>query len=194
MELKIRIERDKSDVRNAISSIDDMIVLRRIRIFSLCLETFATRKILFGILSDSPASAPNWTQNGDIDFGDRCWTQKLLVTSLRCWWPNRSDRSKMLVTDLLHWKITKLMKKVANIRILSSISQIGHHHKITNLTLSPSLSHSKPLSPSKLFLSILKRRKSRSNWMESPKIQVISGLIVISVRDLWTVLSDAFDI
>lgn len=29
MELKIRIERDKSDVRNAISSIDDMIVLSR---------------------------------------------------------------------------------------------------------------------------------------------------------------------
>ena len=47
MELKIRIERDKSDVRNAISSIDDIIVLIRIRIFSLCLETFATRKILF---------------------------------------------------------------------------------------------------------------------------------------------------
>jgi len=25
--------------------------------------------------------------NGDIDVGDGCWRQHLLVTSLRCWWP-----------------------------------------------------------------------------------------------------------
>ena len=37
-------------------------------------------------------------------------------------------------------------------------------------------------------LSILKRRKSRSNWIESPNSHVINGLIVKSVRDLWTAM------
>ena len=59
----------------------------------------------------------------------------------RCWWRMletkcAGDKVEMLVTDLIHWKITNITKKVGNIMILPT-SQIGHHHKVTNITRSP---------------------------------------------------------
>ena len=43
----------------------------------------------------------------------------LLVTALRCWWPNLS------------------IDKITNIMILSTTSENFHNHKVTNWTLSP---------------------------------------------------------
>ena len=54
------------------------------------------------------------------------------------------DKFEMMVTDSGFWwpiwyieKITNTTKKVANIMILPSTSQISHHHKVTNITMSP---------------------------------------------------------
>ena len=75
--------------------------------------------------------------------------------------------TSMLVTDVgdqMCWwqvwdngyieKITNITKKVANIMILSPTSEISHHHKVTNITMSPtSLSpfwRQKWLSPTSL--------------------------------------------
>ena len=62
---------------------------------------------------------------GDIDVGDGCWRQNVLVTSLRFWW-------QIKYID----KITNITKKVTNIMILPSKSKIGHHHLVTNITMS----------------------------------------------------------
>ena len=67
----------------------------------------------------------------------------------RCWWRMLEtkcvgDKFVMLVTDSGFWwpikyieKITKITKKVANIMILRPTSKISHHHKVTNITMSP---------------------------------------------------------
>ena len=34
-----------------------------------------------------PGSSRSSAQSGDIDVGDGCWRQNVLMTSLRCWWP-----------------------------------------------------------------------------------------------------------
>ena len=52
-----------------------------------------------------------------------------------------SSATLMLLTDvgdeMCWWKITDIMKKVANTMIRSPTSLICHHHKINNITLSP---------------------------------------------------------
>ena len=67
----------------------------------------------------------------------------------RCWWRMLEtkcvgDKFEMLVTDSGCWwpikyikKITNITKKVANIMILPPTSEISHHHKVTNITMSP---------------------------------------------------------
>ena len=56
-------------------------------------------------------------------FGDKF---EILITDSVCWWP-------------IYYigKITNLTKKVANIMILPPTSQIGHHRKVTKITMSP---------------------------------------------------------
>ena len=77
---------------------------------------------------------------GNIDVGDGCWRPKVLVTSLRCWWPTYNIE-----------KVTNITKNVANIMILPPTSQISHHHKVTNITRSPT-----SLSPSRYLTSYFK--------------------------------------
>ena len=67
----------------------------------------------------------------------------------RCWWHILEtkcvgDKFEMLVTDSGYWwpiwsigKITNITKKVTNIMILPPTSEISHHHKVTNITMSP---------------------------------------------------------
>ena len=43
----------------------------------------------------------------------------------------------MLVTDLIYWEDHQHNAKVANMVILPSTSEISHHHKVTNITMSP---------------------------------------------------------
>ena len=71
----------------------------------------------------------------------RNWVTTMLVTDVGnkiCWWQvsDVGDHFKMNATD---WRclITNIPKKVANIVIMSPTSYIGHHHKITKITLSP---------------------------------------------------------
>ena len=71
----------------------------------------------------------------------------MLVTDVgdqMCWWQvwDVGDRFRMLVTDSGCWWpiwyieiITNITKKVANIMILPPTSQISHHHKVTNITV-----------------------------------------------------------
>ena len=61
---------------------------------------------------------------GHIDVGDGCWRPNVLVTSLRCWLPIQD------VGD-------RFNTKVINMIILPPRSEIGHHHKVTNITMSP---------------------------------------------------------
>ena len=68
---------------------------------------------------------------GHIDVGDGCWRPNVLVPSLRCWWSIQD------VGDRHIEKTTNITKKVANIMILSPTSEISHHHKVTNITMSP---------------------------------------------------------
>ena len=67
-----------------------------------------------------------------INVGDGCWRPNVLVSSLRCWWP---------IQYIM--KITIITKQVANIMILPPTSENSHHHKVTNITMSPT-----SLSPS----------------------------------------------
>ena len=71
----------------------------------------------------------------------------MLVTDVgdqMCWWQvwDVGARFRMLMTDLIHnvfqfGKITNITKNVANIMILSPTSEISHHNKVTNITMSP---------------------------------------------------------
>ena len=73
----------------------------------------------------------------------------MLVTDVEdqmCWWQvwDVGDRFRMLVTDLIHWENRQHNEKsrqhndsVTNIMILSPTSEISHHHKVTNITMSP---------------------------------------------------------
>ena len=56
-----------------------------------------------------------------------------------CWWQvwDVGDRFRMLVTDLIHWENHQHNEKVLNIMILSPTSEISHHDKVTNITMSP---------------------------------------------------------
>ena len=60
----------------------------------------------------------------------------------RCWWRMLEtkcvgDKFEMLLTDLIHWENRQHNEKVANIMIVPPTSQISHHHKVTNITMSP---------------------------------------------------------
>jgi len=56
------------------------------------------------------------------------------------------DKFVMLVTDLIYIeKISNITQKLTNIMILPPTSEISHHHKVTNITMSPT-----SLSPSLL--------------------------------------------
>ena len=70
----------------------------------------------------------------------------MLVTNVwdqMCSWQvwDVGDKFEMLVTDLIHLEITNIMKKPPT-------SQISHHHKVTNITMSPTT-----LSPFMLMLN-----------------------------------------
>ena len=60
---------------------------------------------------------------------------EMLVTDSRCWWPIYYIE-----------KITNITEKFANIMILPPTSEISHHHKVTNITVSPT-----SLSPPKSY-------------------------------------------
>ena len=55
------------------------------------------------------------------------------------WWQvwDVDDRFRMLVTDLIHWENHQHNGKINNIMILPPTSQIGHHHKVTSIKMSP---------------------------------------------------------
>ena len=79
--------------------------------------------------------------------GDKKWVTSMLVTNVgdpMCWWQvlDVGDRFNTLR------KSPSLRKKVASIMILPPTSQISHHHKVTNIPMSPT-----SLSPLPLFLS-----------------------------------------
>ena len=54
-----------------------------------------------------------------------------------CWWQlwDVGDRFRMLVTDLIHCENHQHKEKVANIMFLPATSEISHHHKVTNITV-----------------------------------------------------------
>ena len=56
------------------------------------------------------------------------------------WWRqvwDVDDRFRLLVADLIHWENHQHNEKVADIMIMPPTSQIGHYHKGTNITMSP---------------------------------------------------------
>ena len=60
----------------------------------------------------------------------------------KCWWRTLKtkcvgDNLGMLMTDFIHSEITNITKIVANIMILPPTSEISHHYKVTNITMSP---------------------------------------------------------
>jgi len=71
----------------------------------------------------------------------------------RCWWRMLEskcvgDKFVILVTDAGYWwpikyigKITNIAEKVADIMILLQTSEINHHHKVTNITVTRFLNH-----------------------------------------------------
>ena len=69
-----------------------------------------------------------------------------------CWW-----QPWMLMTDFIHSEITNITKIVANIMILPPTSEISHHYKVTNITMSPT-----SLSP--IFLFYFVKKKENSNF------------------------------
>ena len=76
---------------------------------------------------------------GHIDIGDGCWSQNVLVTTLRCWWRFWSPTS---IIFLLSWRALAFKRchqhrnSVNNIRKLSPT--LSHqHHGVTNITVTP---------------------------------------------------------
>ena len=75
--------------------------------------------------------------------GEALFTWPVLATYRlhRCWWRMLEKcvgyRFRMWVTDLIHREITNIAKKGANIMILPTTSEMSHHHKVTNITMSP---------------------------------------------------------
>ena len=70
------------------------------------------------------------------------WVTSMLVTDVgdqMCWWQvwDVGDRFRMFVIDLIHNEKTNITKKVANIMILPPTSENSHHHKVINITMSP---------------------------------------------------------
>ena len=63
---------------------------------------------------------------GYIDVDDGCWIRNVLVTTLACWCPIYNVGGRFIVLK----NVTYITNKVTNIKKLS-------HHKVTNLTLSP---------------------------------------------------------
>ena len=55
------------------------------------------------------------------------------------------DKFEMLVTYLIHWENHQINEP--NIMFLPPTSQIGHHHKVTNITISPTSLSPQGLSP-----------------------------------------------
>ena len=117
--------------------------------------------------------------NGYIDVGDGCWRPNVSI----CWWLYDGGRFQMLVTDSgCSWpikyieKITNITKKVANIMILPPTSDISHHHKVINISMSPT-----SLFPLIIWFKYL---VSNSNWLHiernSMLICWLSGICVMS--------------
>ena len=75
---------------------------------------------------------------GYIDVGDGSFRRKFQTEV-----SDVGDRFGMLVTNLIHWKNHQHNEKAANIMILPPTSQLNHHNKVTNITMSPT-----SLSPS----------------------------------------------
>ena len=76
------------------------------------------------------------------------------------------DKFEMLMTDLIHWKTHQHIEKSRQhkwcyIMILPPTSQISHHHKVTNITISPTL-----LSPTWLLVNVTKKRVSFGHALE----------------------------
>ena len=103
----------------------------------------------------------------------------------RCWWRMLEtkcvgDKCEMLVTDSRgswHEKITNITKIVANMMILTSTSEISHHHKVTNIMILPT---------SLSALQVRKRLmllKSLSWWQWVGDIDVGDFMIMILLRD-----------
>ena len=94
---------------------------------------------------DSFAGVSNWSLGwfSEWRFFVRWSVTSMLVTDVGdqiCWWQvsDVGDRSWMLMTDLIHEE--NHQHKVANIMILSPTSEIIHHHKVTNITLTEMIS------------------------------------------------------
>ena len=83
---------------------------------------------------------------GYIDVGDGCWRPNVLVTSLTCW------------------------------MILPPTYQISHHHKVTNVTMSPtSLSTADGTDENKTFIILLIGHQTIWNFVAGLKILKISN-------------------
>ena len=87
-----------------------------------------------------------------------CW-RRILET--KC----VGDNFKILVIEYIRWKNLRHNQKVANVMILPPKSQIGHHHKLTNITMSPT-------SPSSLN-RFLKRGSDKPIFLEIDPINII---------------------
>ena len=75
-----------------------------------------------------------------IFVDDTCWRRNVLATTKRCWWrfwPILSLKSSFLEKPRVSSWYYQHSKDVINIEILSSTSKIRHHHKGTNIDLSP---------------------------------------------------------
>ena len=84
------------------------------------------------------------------------------------WW-----QPWMLMTDLIHWEITNITKIVANIMILPPTSEISHHYKVTNITMSPT-----SLSPISLFYFVKKKKKIPNFGLIYDAQNFIQGFVV----------------
>ena len=93
--------------------------------------------------------------DGYIDVGDRYWRPDMLVTCLRRWWP------------------IYYIAKISNIMTLLPTLSNCHHHKMTNIPLSPTLlsevrlGHSNKLTCSRLRENNISQCVNESFYFES---------------------------
>ena len=103
---------------------------------------------------------------------------EMLVTDSGCWWPIQSIR-----------KIANITKKVANITILPPLSQMGHHHKVTSIPMSPT-----SLSPTIFGLINVKNGLLCSLWRQDFDVSICNEgftyLLATSSSSRWSFKSE----
>ena len=134
----------------------------------LNLGTFYSTFLLKTRVAKNRPNYPSWLH--------RCWWR--MLKEQMCWWQvwDVDDRFTIVVTDLLHRENHQPNEKVANIMILPPTAAISHHHKVTNITISPT-----SLSPSEfdVFVGfIFCRPGSRNLWTASNSNSVLISWIL----------------